>query len=101
MVSDMILLQELPEVIRESVQAYTGCISGAIPKDEYVRVIEAAGFGEVAILEEVPFPVELTAGGVASMAAKGSLTVDHADQDELLTCVSSIRLRAVKPRGVG
>src|SRR4030043_2261 len=44
MISDIVLLRELPSFIKESVEAYIGCVSGAIIKDEYLREIETAGF---------------------------------------------------------
>jgi ubiquinone/menaquinone biosynthesis C-methylase UbiE len=37
MVSDLVLLKQLPEVVRQSVEAYVGCIGGAVMKDEYWR----------------------------------------------------------------
>jgi arsenite methyltransferase len=97
MISDLVLLQELPEVIRESVQSYVGCLSGAIPKDEYVRAIRKAGFTDVGILEEVPFPIELMASDVTAQAAKESLSVSGADVKRVSSSVASIRVRAVKP----
>jgi ubiquinone/menaquinone biosynthesis C-methylase UbiE len=58
MVSDMVLLKELPDSIRNSVTAYVGCISGAVLKDEYIKTIKAAGFRKVKIIEETSFPIE-------------------------------------------
>lgn len=49
-VSDMVLLKELPEVSRKSVEAYVGCIAGTIMKEEYLGDIEAAGFKEMALI---------------------------------------------------
>ena len=45
MVSDIVLLKELPEEIKNSVAAYVGCIAGATTKKEYLEAIQAAGFG--------------------------------------------------------
>jgi uncharacterized protein YnzC (UPF0291/DUF896 family) len=59
MVSDIVLLKELPEYIRNSVSAYVGCISGAILKKEYINAIKEAGFQKVKIVDETTFPVEL------------------------------------------
>jgi len=42
MISDIVLLRELPKVIKESIEAYIGCLSGAIMKEEYLQKIEAA-----------------------------------------------------------
>src|SRR3990172_4002607 len=43
MISDMVLLEELPEAVKKSVLAYIGCISGAEMKSAYVKMIEDAG----------------------------------------------------------
>lgn len=49
MVSDIVLTKELPENIKNSMDAYVGCVSGAILKDEYLNKIKAAGFENVEI----------------------------------------------------
>jgi len=58
MISDIVLLKELPDVIKNSVGAYVGCLSGALLKDEYIKTIKEAGFHEVKIMHEVHFPVK-------------------------------------------
>jgi len=50
MISDIVLLEELPDFIKSSIAAYVGCVSGAIKKDEYIGAIENAGFQKVEIL---------------------------------------------------
>ena len=61
MVSDIVLLKELPEEIRNSVAAYVGCVAGAVTKKEYLEAIQAAGFKEIQVLGEAAFSVELLA----------------------------------------
>jgi SAM-dependent methyltransferase len=58
MVSDMTLDGELPEELRNSVAAYVGCIAGAITKEEYLSAIKKAGFKDVKIVKEEPFPLD-------------------------------------------
>lgn len=58
MVSDIVLLRELPRFIKDSIEAYIGCLSGAMMKDEYVQKIEAAGFQDVRVVGETAFSVE-------------------------------------------
>ena len=58
MVSDLVLLRDLPNFIRESVRGYVGCVSGAIKKDEYLQKMESAGFQDVRIMNEKSFPIE-------------------------------------------
>ncbi|MFH1612711.1 MAG: arsenite methyltransferase [bacterium] len=48
-ISDIALLKKLPKKIQESIEAYVGCISGAILIDEYKKIVEASGLKDVKI----------------------------------------------------
>lgn len=48
-ISDIALLKELPKKIQESIEAYVGCVGGAILIDEYQRIVEASGLKDVRI----------------------------------------------------
>lgn len=48
-ISDIALLQELPPEVRESTEAYAGCLAGAVLVDDYRKMVEEAGFQEVRI----------------------------------------------------
>jgi len=52
MVSDIVLLKELPESVRNDMTAWAGCIAGASQKEEYLAAIAAAGFKDVEIVSE-------------------------------------------------
>jgi hypothetical protein len=43
MISDMVLLGEIPEKVKDGVLAYVGCIAGAENKDDYLNKIKQAG----------------------------------------------------------
>jgi arsenite methyltransferase len=43
-VSDMVLVGELPEETRRSMEEWAGCIAGALPVEDYLDAIRAAGF---------------------------------------------------------
>jgi SAM-dependent methyltransferase len=58
MVSDIVLLEELPEVVRNSAEAYGACVAGAEMKSKYLELIEKAGFRDVKVVEETNFPAE-------------------------------------------
>jgi SAM-dependent methyltransferase len=51
-VSDIVLLGAIPISIRDSVEAYVGCLAGAVMRDEYLRLIEEAGFTDVTVTSE-------------------------------------------------
>ncbi|MFA6350631.1 MAG: arsenite methyltransferase [Candidatus Omnitrophota bacterium] len=58
MVSDLVLAKELPEELKDSVEAYVGCLAGAIKKDEYLNLITMAGFQDVEVVSQSNYPVD-------------------------------------------
>jgi arsenite methyltransferase len=52
MVSDMVVIKTLPDEVRESLNAYTGCIAGAVPEAQYLKLIREAGFQQVRVVEK-------------------------------------------------
>ena len=58
MISDIVLVKELPENIINSIEAYVGCVSGAIKIDEYIKTIEDVGFSKVKTIEKNTFSVD-------------------------------------------
>jgi SAM-dependent methyltransferase len=48
-ISDIALTDELPERVRRNIEAYVGCIGGALLIDDYKKVVEEAGFRGVKI----------------------------------------------------
>jgi arsenite methyltransferase len=57
-ISDLVLIKELPESIKESIEAYVGCLAGAIKKDEYLQFIKQAGFQDVKVISQSNYPVD-------------------------------------------
>ncbi|MCC7493951.1 MAG: arsenite methyltransferase [Fimbriimonadaceae bacterium] len=52
-VSDIVTVGELPAGLRADAQAYAGCVSGALPRDEYLAGLAAAGLERVEVLRQV------------------------------------------------
>lgn len=99
-VSDIALKQPLPKEISNDMLAYVGCISGAIPIEDYRRGLIAAGFSNVEVIDSgadlnayakienqsgccsaAPAQVETTQSGCcspATTAAPGSQSVAQA-----------------------
>jgi L-fucose mutarotase/ribose pyranase (RbsD/FucU family) len=102
MISDIVLLKELPDFIQNSIEAYIGCVSGAMLRDEYLEVIRAAGFQDVEILSETHFPVELMANDPIITETIKKLEIPPEKVEELASwviSVQSIKVHAVKPTG--
>ena len=51
-ISDVVLIGELPETIKNAAEMYSGCIAGAIQKDDYLEIIESAGFKNISVQKE-------------------------------------------------
>ncbi len=51
-VSDIVLIGELPDTIRNAAALYAGCVSGALLKKAYVNTIQEAGFSDIEIKKE-------------------------------------------------
>ncbi len=81
MVSDLVLLKPLPESVRQSVEAYVGCIAGASMKNDYLGAISAAGFRDVEVVGEDVY--------LAGSAAKEFAS-------DLLGAVASVKVSAIK-----
>jgi len=57
-ISDMVLLKELPSFLRNSIKAYAECLGGAILKDQYLNIITTTGFTDVKVINETRYPAE-------------------------------------------
>jgi SAM-dependent methyltransferase len=98
MVSDIVLTKELPDAIRNSIQAYIGCISGAILEEEYLGAIEAAGFQDVRVADETGIDTDsLDSDPIASSIAE-SLELTPEKMQDLARSIISIRVSGIKPK---
>lgn len=84
-ISDIVLVGELPAKIREAAEMYAGCVAGAIQKDEYLRLIEAAGFTGVTLQKEKPIVIP------------DDILRQYLDADAIGAGIHSITVYAEKP----
>lgn len=56
-ISDIVLVGDLPDALREDAEMYAGCVSGAIQRNEYLNAIEAAGFVNMTVQKEKPIQI--------------------------------------------
>jgi len=87
MVSDIVIEGELPKHIRDSMEAYVGCVAGADLKDDYLGKIGRAGFRDVKIAEEKKYDL-------SEYLAEDKST---ADGKKHKSAIASIRVSAIKP----
>jgi SAM-dependent methyltransferase len=96
-VSDIALLRELPPVIRDSAAAYVSCLLGAIVKDAYLETIRTAGFEDVRIVEESPFPLDCTANDPAAQVIGNTINLTPDELRDLADSVVSLKVVGKKP----
>ena len=96
MVSDIVLLRQLPKIIRENVEAYVGCLSGAELKDRYIQMIREAGFHQVKVVQETHFPLEDMANDPTAKAIIKKSELSTAKLKDLGKTVLSVKVSAVK-----
>jgi arsenite methyltransferase len=110
-VSDIVIDGELPQAIRQSLNAWAGCVAGALDESEYLAKIRAAGFEAVEVLSrettELGDPSEwedvqlLVAGPdgeiVEGEAAQALLAEAGLSPHDLARKIASVKVRALKP----
>ncbi|MDD2752549.1 MAG: arsenite methyltransferase [Candidatus Omnitrophica bacterium] len=96
MVSDSVLTKDLPDAIRDSVEAYVGCLSGAVMKDEYLNFIKKAGFKNVEIVSQSSYPIEAMANDVTAQIVNNNLDIRESDLRGVENSVASIKVSAEK-----
>jgi ubiquinone/menaquinone biosynthesis C-methylase UbiE len=95
MVSDIVLLADLPKELKENVQAYTSCVSGAELKEKYINLIKEAGFKEVKMIDEMNFPIDFIAADATQEFIK-TLGISAEKIKEIGESIVSIKVSAIK-----
>jgi ubiquinone/menaquinone biosynthesis C-methylase UbiE len=51
-ISDIVIKGSLPQTLQQDAEMYVGCVAGASPKEEYLKIIENAGFQHITLQKE-------------------------------------------------
>lgn len=98
-VSDILATAPIPENVREDAGAWAECIAGAIPENEYLEAIRAAGFHDLRVIRggsfELPGSGEFEAA--AETASGGCCGAEGCCSETKVALVSAIVL-AKRPR---
>lgn len=97
MISDIVLLNELPEGIRNSVEAYVGCVSGAVLKEDYLKLIKEAGFQDVKIMDEKSFPDDNVINDPTAKEFIEKFNIPVEKVEDVVKSVQSISVFGLKP----
>jgi arsenite methyltransferase len=105
-VSDIVVDGDLPQFIRSRLDAWAGCIAGALDEGVYLDEIRAAGFEKVEVLSREHSAVDEGVGwdevqvivaGEDGQEAKEKLATAGFSPADLARKVASIKVKAYKP----
>jgi len=97
MISDIVLSGDLPEAVAGSLAAYAGCVAGAIREEEYLRLMEAAGFRDVHVVQKSRFEIAETGIDAYARSIAGNFDVPPEAVREAARSVSSVQVFGRKP----
>jgi arsenite methyltransferase len=90
-ISDIVLIGNLPDALKEDAEMYAGCVAGAIQKSEYLQLIKDKEFQNIKIQKEKPIIIPI------------DILVKYLSQEEIKTFnkgatgIFSITVYAEKP----
>lgn len=94
-----IVAQDLPEAVRQSREAWTGCLAGAISEETYVRGLEEAGLRDVRVTSRIVYDASQLKGLFGSSCCGAGAGQDAAAlSDAAAGNIWSARFEGVKPQ---
>ncbi|TDI84107.1 MAG: arsenite methyltransferase [Caldithrix sp.] len=94
MISDIALKKSLPEQVLKSVEAYVGCVSGALLLDEYSHILKRAGLQQI---EVTPKAVSSCVETDSEDPIFSELLKEVDNPKDLLNSIVSVNVQAIKP----
>jgi SAM-dependent methyltransferase len=96
-VSDIVLLGDVPLRIRDSVEAYVACLSGAVLREDYLAMMADAGFRDLRVTEERGFALDDIASDDILEEFKAHTGATEVELRQAANVFQSIRVAATKP----
>ncbi len=96
MVSDIVLLKAVPNAIMDSIEMYVSCIAGASLKTDYLQTIESAGFKNVKVIDETPFPVDYMISDPTVQNIVKNLEISPETARDIASSIVSLKVAAAK-----
>lgn len=96
MISDIILLNDLPDYVKNSVEGHIACLAGAVRKEDYINAITKAGFTDIRIDKEANFPIELMLNDPIAEKIVRENNLTEKDISAIANSIASISISAKK-----
>lgn len=97
-ISDIVLKGELPAGLQQDAELYVGCVSGAIQKDAYLRLVQESGFTNILVQKEreIDLPDEVLKN---YLSAEEIADYHRRDEGSPARGIYSVTVFAQKPEG--
>lgn len=97
LVADIVAVGDLPREIREDMDAWAGCIGGALPESDYLRAAETAGLVEVAVVDRYVYDRSHLDGFSSGCCSSDSGCFSAEMIERLAGKIASVKVTAKKP----
>ena len=94
MISDIILLNDLPKYVKNSFEGHIACLAGAVRKEDYINAISKAGFTEINIDKQTHFPIELMLNDPIAIKIIEENNLSKQEIENIANSVASISISA-------
>ena len=95
-ISDIVLLEELPDFIKNSVEGYVACIAGAEKIENYFVYAEKAGFSQIKVETKTTFPLELLMTDPIAQKIVSEFNMSEEQINNIANSITSVTLSATK-----
>ena len=97
-ISDIVVRGEIPDALRSDLEAWSGCIAGALSDAEYISKLHRAGFGQVDIETTRTYSLDSMCGDAEGSGCWRSLAdLSREEQEQVVSQFTSSFVRARKP----
>jgi arsenite methyltransferase len=96
MISDIILLHDLPDYVKSSVEGHLACLAGAVRKADYLATISKAGFMEIEIDKQAHFPIELMLNDPIALRIVKENNLTEKEISAIASSIASVSISAKK-----
>ena len=94
-VSDVVVRGELPAAVRSSMEAWVGCVAGALEEKEYIRLLAEAGFEDISVEPTRIYAFDDARTILADAGLESEVLAREVDG-----CVMGAFIRATRPNAV-
>lgn len=98
MISDIILLNDLPDYVKNSVEGHIACLAGAVRKEDYINAIKKAGFENITIDKQSRFPIELMLNDPIAEKIVRENNLSEKEISAIANSIVSVSISATKPK---